>query len=141
MEKKRGHLLIDELIRMGGLTFVLLAAFLLWFSQDVQAANLPGGEVKTSFLKEKGYSGKDLDTTQDVTIVVDEDFSAGKLYTGTDNLTIEGDGNATLTLGELSTATSITGGSIAIKSGNVHVNCTTPTTSFQAAVYCVKRIT
>ena len=141
MEKKRGHLLIDELIRMSGLTFVLFVAFLLWFSQDVRADLIPGGEVKTSYLKEKGYTGKDLDMNQDVTIVVDADFSAGKLYTGKKNLTIEGDGNATLTLQELSTATSSDGGSIAIKSGNVHVNCTTSTTSFQAAVYCVKRFT
>ena len=141
MEKKRGYLLAGEFIRMVGLAFVLLVVCLFWFSQEVRAYTLPGGKVSTSYLKANGYSGQDLDMNQDVTIDVDADFSAGKLYTGTNNLTIKGDGNATLTLQELSTATSSAGGSIAIKSGKVHVNCATATSSAQAAVYCAKRVT
>ena len=140
MEKKRRYLLAGEFIRMVGLAFVLLVVCLFWFSQEVRAYTLPK-EVSTSYLKAKGYSDQDLDMNQDVTIDVDADFSAGKLFTGKHNLTIEGDGNATLTMQELSTATSSEGGAIAINSGKVHVNCKTTTDSAQAAVYCAKRVT
>ena len=141
MEKKRGYLLNGELIRIVGAAFVLLMVCLLWFSQDVRAENIPVGTVRTSTLRDLGYSGKVLDMTQDGTIIVDADFSAGKLRTGSYNLTIEGDGNATLTLGELSTNENDTGKPITIKSGKVHVNCTTTTASFDTAVYCAKRFT
>ena len=141
MEKKRGHLQIGEPTHIVGLAFVISMVLLLWLSHDVRADILPGGTVRTSYLKANGYSGKDLDMNQDVTLIVDSDFSAGKLYIATHNLTIEGNGNATLTLQELSTATSSVGGSITMKSGKVHINCTTQTSSFQAAVYCGKRIT
>ena len=141
MEKKRGHLQIGEPTHIVGLAFVISMVLLLWLSHDVRADILPGGTVRTSYLKANGYSGKNLDMNQDVTLIVDADFSAGKLYIATHNLTIEGNGNATLTLQELSTATSSVGGSITMKSGKVHINCTTQTSSFQAAVYCGKRIT
>ena len=59
MEKKRGHLQIGEPTHIVGLAFVISMVLLLWLSHDVRADILPGGTVRTSYLKANGYSGKD----------------------------------------------------------------------------------
>ena len=61
MEKKRGHLQIGEPTHIVGLAFVISMVLLLWLSHDVRADILPGGTVRTSYLKANGYSGKNLD--------------------------------------------------------------------------------